>query len=776
MPSPPKGPASPGPVAPGESGAATEVELPGGIVESATEPPCLSGEHAGEFAPPPRSGAIAPPAVPESSRDDGAPEAEPQEGAGRVSWSERSSTQSFLLHALWGHMPCETCEPCCFNHPDQVDVVTQLVDDNGANLPFFGDGDVFQAERTMSLQTPPLDDMEADGTMSRQSAPLEETEDVGVVVDERRVDCDGCCPTPRTTPAERGGVRDVVIPSSQTQLFTEVLVMQGDRVRSSSSRSQSPSARSRSSSASAVARVGRSSVTRQVMLLTPQRPTSRSRSGSPGPPGQDGIRNVPPRLPNASSSVSPAPSVSQQISAERLERKMLSSPKLAIQPFEPVGGFATPTRLAPSAERSRSGSPAPRATSRTSGSPSSRATSPKPAALSPFRPGFHGAGDTSAPAQPGQTERRSASRGSSGSSTTRRNDSPARSNRGSHDDSDAENSEHSPKSVPTSVAAITFLEAKVEGPQQESCEFMRHPPVFIVLQTALAFGLWLYYAIRSGEPLHLSSAARDPLGLVSLFPGWTELQVHKDCEDLRPQLWRWLSYQFSHSDLTHVGINSFMNLMFGIPLECFYGSCLMLIMYTVGVFGAACIKSVADIHVAVVGMSGGCYALVGMHASDLVLNWSHKRYRHVHVLVLVIFAMLDLMNSVVLMGGNGRQNNWSHLGGVVAGLSVGIVVGRSLVVKRWQRVMAAMILLTSGFIAAFCVAWAQQWPPRSFGESGWCWLRQVRSVTRFGDVAWHCVRCHSRECIQEWSKEVDIAVASERACAEQPADEAFWEA
>lgn len=43
-------------------------------------------------------------------------------------------------------------------------------------------------------------------------------------------------------------------------------------------------------------------------------------------------------------------------------------------------------------------------------------------------------------------------------------------------------------------------------------------------------------------------------------------------EDVRSQFYRWFSYQFSHIGIKHVGMNMFMNLIMGIPLEKFHGT------------------------------------------------------------------------------------------------------------------------------------------------------------------------------------------------------------
>merc|ERR1719424_1148857 len=77
-------------------------------------------------------------------------------------------------------------------------------------------------------------------------------------------------------------------------------------------------------------------------------------------------------------------------------------------------------------------------------------------------------------------------------------------------------------------------------------------PLFVVAQCLVVFMGWTYTAFRDGT---------EAGGLESLYPGWTDLALTQDCEDYRPQVYRWLSYQFSHANFTHVFTNSFLLLL-----------------------------------------------------------------------------------------------------------------------------------------------------------------------------------------------------------------------
>merc|ERR1712228_581921 len=106
----------------------------------------------------------------------------------------------------------------------------------------------------------------------------------------------------------------------------------------------------------------------------------------------------------------------------------------------------------------------------------------------------------------------------------------------------------------------------------------------------------------------------------------------------RGEIWRWWSWQFSHGGISHVGLNTLLALIFGIPLEGFHGSWRMVLMFNLGVFGGSCAVMVWDVHRQTVGMSGGVYALLGIMLADLIMNWSQKSFRYCCLMMLLFLA------------------------------------------------------------------------------------------------------------------------------------------
>lgn len=229
-------------------------------------------------------------------------------------------------------------------------------------------------------------------------------------------------------------------------------------------------------------------------------------------------------------------------------------------------------------------------------------------------------------------------------------------------------------------------------------------------------------------------------------------------------MWRWLAHQFSHTGLRHVAMNSLMNMVLGIPLEEFHGSWRLFLMFNFGVFGGACCSVVTDIHSSVVGMSGGCYALLGMHLADLLMNWAQRKHRWQKLLLMVVLAGYDILSTHTTQGA-APVSHAAHFGGYVAGLLIAIVLGRNLVWKRWERALQALTVGCGLLLIVFCMTWTRIWAPRTIWESsGWCWSRQVSSVDLFGDESWNCVRCASQACIEFWSTQEHTAAVSASSC------------
>eukprot|EP00929_Paragymnodinium_shiwhaense_P079833 TRINITY_DN41617_c0_g1_i1.p1 TRINITY_DN41617_c0_g1~~TRINITY_DN41617_c0_g1_i1.p1 ORF type:complete len:942 (+),score=167.15 TRINITY_DN41617_c0_g1_i1:141-2966(+) len=259
----------------------------------------------------------------------------------------------------------------------------------------------------------------------------------------------------------------------------------------------------------------------------------------------------------------------------------------------------------------------------------------------------------------------------------------------------------------------------------------RKKPSFVVMQCLLVFGLWLGWAIRMwqlGEVKDLGEFLNAKAGLDSWWPERTDMRLYTDCIDLRGQIWRLVSHQWTHWGIKHVLTNILMACMLGIPLEALHGTCRMILMFNAGVIGGGCFCVFMSAHNPTVGMSGGCYALLGMHLADLIMNWSQKRFRWPSLVFLIFMAWADFVLSVLLAPADDPKSVAAHLGGYIFGAIIGILIGTNMRVEVWEQVLQGLVVLVGCGILMFSMGWGSQWPPRNlWNDDGWCWHRQVWS-------------------------------------------------
>ncbi|CAE8601736.1 unnamed protein product, partial [Polarella glacialis] len=299
-----------------------------------------------------------------------------------------------------------------------------------------------------------------------------------------------------------------------------------------------------------------------------------------------------------------------------------------------------------------------------------------------------------------------------------------------------------------------------------------HWPIFCALQVALALLLWLVMAVKEHSGDGAFNFLQELAGLETLVPGQTSVLVYRDCVSHRWDVWRWFSYQFTHGNFTHIGMNCFIILVAGCPLEAFQGTLRTMIFFNLGVMSGALTSMVWNIHAELVGMSAGCYALLLAHISELVLNWRHTKFRWVKLLLLLVVIGVDTANVQLTQvkgahkAGDLVVSHSAHVAGGITGLLGGIIIGRNLVLQRRERcIQLVAVLLLAGFYAYHLSYVVTQWPPQSSVEpEAWCWVRQVWNVTRFGDEKFHCVKCATDDCISRWSAERWIKAADFDTC------------
>ncbi|XP_029706834.1 rhomboid-related protein 3 isoform X2 [Takifugu rubripes] len=197
------------------------------------------------------------------------------------------------------------------------------------------------------------------------------------------------------------------------------------------------------------------------------------------------------------------------------------------------------------------------------------------------------------------------------------------------------------------------------------------PPPWLILTITIAeVVVFMYYGFQLDRlVLQVSS----PSFLKSPLPYHPQL---------RAQAWRYLSYIFMHTGIEHLGLNMAMQLLVGVPLEMVHGALRIGLVYMCGVLAGSLAVSVTDMTAPVVGSSGGVYALVSAHLANVVMNWSGMKCQ---------FKLFRMAMALVCMSVEFGRAVWlrfyppafppcpnpsfvAHLGGVLVGLTLGVVV------------------------------------------------------------------------------------------------------
>jgi membrane associated rhomboid family serine protease len=298
-------------------------------------------------------------------------------------------------------------------------------------------------------------------------------------------------------------------------------------------------------------------------------------------------------------------------------------------------------------------------------------------------------------------------------------------------------------------------------------------PYFICIQTLVAFVLWFYGAVFMQDAVAWSEALG---GAESFVPGAMNLRTHFECRDLRPDFWRAWTYQYTHAGFGHIFGNCIMNLLLGLRLNKLNGNMLMMWFYWAGVVGGACLYFVWDVHIATIGMSGGCYSLFGQRYGYLAINGKQKRYAWTEFIFLSLLIGADFINyaySQLMPAENTTHvSHCAHVGGFVMGAMVVILFGRNLEEDDWEKKLKIVTYFLFAAFIGFCVifrfiAWAP-WDLQN--KDPYCWVHLMYNNTLFGDTNWHCVKCMEHGCPDAvMTNQLWVANVSYAECMESPA-------
>jgi membrane associated rhomboid family serine protease len=326
-----------------------------------------------------------------------------------------------------------------------------------------------------------------------------------------------------------------------------------------------------------------------------------------------------------------------------------------------------------------------------------------------------------------------------------------------------------------------FAECKAECNKYDACRGIAYrdsvPSTCILLSTVTtAFGTDSEFRQVIKASFSVTRALTALAGLDSIWPGQTTLRLNGNrCEDYGYEVWRWFTYQFTHSGTSHVVMNQVMNLLLGIPIEGLHGTRRAILMYNTGVLGGALCYILGDGHRSVVGCSGGCYALLGLHFGGLLLNWHQTKYRKPVLFMLFMITLIELVSYYGLHSGE-ETSHTAHVGGAIAGLLICVLVGKNTVVTTKDRVYQVIAVLLGGGILIWAFSW---WLTNPFPASRnifanletdsepWCWQGQYWEGPAAG---WQCIRCQTESCVAAWYSEYPnrVAQANNQLCSTLP--------
>ncbi|XP_010883661.1 rhomboid-related protein 2 [Esox lucius] len=193
------------------------------------------------------------------------------------------------------------------------------------------------------------------------------------------------------------------------------------------------------------------------------------------------------------------------------------------------------------------------------------------------------------------------------------------------------------------------------------------PPIFIILISLAELGVFIYYAVWKPQKQW-----------VTLDQGiWNSPLTYK--ANKRQEAWRFFSYMFVHAGVQHILGNLLMQLLLGIPLELVHKGFEVGMVYMSGVLAGSLASSIFDPLSALVGASGGVYALMGGYFMNAVVNFREMipllGIFRIGVIVIIVGTDIGfaLYRRFLTDNAGLKVSFVAHIGGGVAGMTIGYV-------------------------------------------------------------------------------------------------------
>jgi membrane associated rhomboid family serine protease len=157
-------------------------------------------------------------------------------------------------------------------------------------------------------------------------------------------------------------------------------------------------------------------------------------------------------------------------------------------------------------------------------------------------------------------------------------------------------------------------------------------------------------------------------------------------DEAQPSQWfRFIIPMFLHAGIIHISFNMLLQLTLGREMELVIGSFrLALVYFSSGIFGFVLGGNFAPPAIASTGASGCLFGILALVLLDLIYSWNERPKPGRELLIILI----DIVISFVL-GLLPGLDNFSHIGGFLMGLVLGICILHSPNVLRQRIGMAS---------------------------------------------------------------------------------------
>ncbi|XP_061573264.1 rhomboid-related protein 2 [Cololabis saira] len=193
------------------------------------------------------------------------------------------------------------------------------------------------------------------------------------------------------------------------------------------------------------------------------------------------------------------------------------------------------------------------------------------------------------------------------------------------------------------------------------------PPIFIILISIAELAVFIYYAVWKPQKQWVTLDESI----------WNSPLTYKP--ESRQEAWRFISYMFVHAGVEHIVGNLLMQLLLGIPLELVHKGFEVGMVYMAGVLAGSLASSIFDPRSALVGASGGVYALLGGYFMNAIVNFREMipLLGVFRILVIVFIVGTDFGFAFYrrfISQEEGLQVSFvAHFGGIAAGMTIGYV-------------------------------------------------------------------------------------------------------